>query len=287
MLRFLDRSSRRSSRRWRAAFASNLAVAIVASAVGCSIYSSPDGPEDLETGGSSGSKATAGGTGSEGGDGSGGSDAGGDGGSAGSDVGSGGEAGSGGAGGGASGSGGSDGGSAGSGGSTAGSGGSNAGNGGAGGSAGGFAGTGGSGFAGSGGGITELAHNKPATGSSDQAIHTYVHGNDGDNQTRWCAVVGTFPEHWRTDLGALYELTTFEVRWEKGNSDYTYEVATSPDDINYTPQIARTASGQLQTGSMMPGTVGRFVRVTVTNATGNTWASFYEFKVFGRPASGS
>jgi hypothetical protein len=270
MHRIIDRSVRRSSRRWGHVLLCALAGA--AAALGCSIYSSPDGPESLETGGSSGS---AGSTDTGGSSSSGGSDA--DGGSmssAGQDGGKGGSSGSGsGTGGGDGGSGGSDGGSTGSGGSTGGNGGDV----GAGGSA-------GTGAAGSGGsaGIVELALNKPATGSSDQPIHTYAHGNDGATGTRWCAVVGTFPEHWRTDLGANYELTSFEVRWEKNNRDYTYEVATSLDDINYTPQVTRTASGQVQTGSMMPGTMGRYVRITVTAATGNTWASFFEFKVFGR-----
>ena len=282
MLGIAGKSFRRSSRRCGHALGWVLAAAAAtATPFACSIYAEPDGPGDLESGGSSGS-GNAGGTASSGGSkaaggsvgssGSAGASEGGSGdGSGGSEAG-GSETGSGGSETGAGGSGGSQGGSTSSGGATGGDGGSSAGT----------NGTGGAGGSGGASAVVELALNKPAFGSSDQAIYTFAHGNDGDVATRWSSVERTFPQHWIVDLGESHELSSFEVTWESEFRAITYEVATSEDNAAYVVQITRTQTGRLQTGPMLPGATGRYVRVLVTNAAGSAWPSFFEFKVFGK-----
>lgn len=132
-----------------------------------------------------------------------------------------------------------------------------------------------------------LALNKTATASSSESSYGRgpEKGNDGDTGTRWCAIDGTVPQWWKVDLGASYNLTGTEVMWEFGGRVYKYKVEVSADNTNWTLKVDKTnatSTEQIQTDNFTANSV-RYVRITITGlpATPPTYASFYEFRVFG------
>lgn len=130
---------------------------------------------------------------------------------------------------------------------------------------------------------TNLALNKPATASSEETSkgNTAAKGNDGSTSTRWCAANGNTGQWWKVDLGQNYSLTGAEVMWEFSRV-YKYKIEVSTDNTNWTLVVDRTnntSNAQTQTHSF--SATARYVRITVTGLEANTWASFWEFRVFG------
>ena len=103
-------------------------------------------------------------------------------------------------------------------------------------------------------------------------------GNDGNDNTKWCANSGTYPQWWEVDLGALYNLNTMKLSFETAGSAYHYtiEVSNNPmTDENYSEHIVLDNSkGSTDTDIVFEeGSVqGRYVRVTFTEATNREWA---------------
>lgn len=200
-------------------------------------------------------------------------------GSAGSAAGSGGKAGSSAA----AGSGGT-GGSTGGGGASAGSGGAKAGSGGASAGSGG-ASAGNSGSAGSGTVVdTLLSRGKTASADSNEAGHPAGDGNDLSLTTRWCAANGATGHNWRVDLGELRTLSQLQITWEKA-VNYRFKVEGSEDGSVWKLVLDRTtttSTAAMQTHPLSGAPQARWVRITVTTLPDpNTWASFFDFSVFG------
>jgi hypothetical protein len=170
----------------------------------------------------------------------------------------------------------------------AGNGGGGAGNAGAG-----AGGAGTSGTAGSGGiGPTEVELAGTATADSEEnttsQMHPATHGNDGDVATRWCAANGNANHYWTVDLGAVHQVTRFEVTWEYPPAavglPYRYRIDISSDGTTFTPSIDKTANTAVtstQSVSFPAGTMARHVRIVVTGLPTGGWASFYEASVYG------
>jgi hypothetical protein len=129
--------------------------------------------------------------------------------------------------------------------------------------------------------VSNLALGKPATASSVEAGNPAAAGNDGNAGTRWCAVDGTVPQWWEVDLGASYNLVGSEVMWEFNGRTYQYIVEVSTDNVSWTTVVSNTTTSQTQADSFTA--TAQYVRITVTGvqASPATWASFYEFRVFG------
>jgi len=131
----------------------------------------------------------------------------------------------------------------------------------------------------SGGG--NLVLNKPVFASSQEANNPSQNGNDGDGGTRWCAQNGSPLQWWKVDLGATAVITNTRVQWEQ-NSVYRYKIEVSSDNANWTMAVNQTANVTLaHVSSDICSATGRYVRITVTGLPPNTWASFFEFQVFG------
>ena len=130
-----------------------------------------------------------------------------------------------------------------------------------------------------------LALNKPAFASSQEDQNPPQNGNDGNNTTRWCAVNGSILQWWEVDLGAMTVITNTRVLWEQ-NSVYQYKIEVSPNNTNWTMAVDRTTNFTLaQTNSDNFSATGRYVRIVVTGLQPGSWASFFEFQVFGSVAS--
>jgi len=128
---------------------------------------------------------------------------------------------------------------------------------------------------------TNLALKKPATADSSQWGRSPAYGNDGNTATRWCAANGNLNHWWKVDLGAIYSLTGTEVMWEFARN-YKYKVEVSTDNISWTLAVDKTkntSSAQTQKDNFTA--TARYIRITVTGLPSFTWASFYEFRVFG------
>lgn len=133
---------------------------------------------------------------------------------------------------------------------------------------------------------SNLALNKPATADSEQAKrgNTAGKGNDGKSSTRWCANDGGLNHWWKVDLGASYTLTRTKVRFQFARN-YRYRIEVSTDNINWTivvNQTTTTSTAQTRQDSFS-ATPGRYVRIIYTGLPRYpaTWASHYEFEVYG------
>jgi hypothetical protein len=129
-----------------------------------------------------------------------------------------------------------------------------------------------------------LALNKTASASSSEASNPTARGNDGSTSTRWCANNGNLNHWWKVDLGANYNLTSSQVMWEFNNRVYKYRVEVSTNNSTWTTVVNKTnntSTAQTQTDTF--SATARYVRITVTGLQSGTWASFYEFRVFGSP----
>ena len=124
---------------------------------------------------------------------------------------------------------------------------------------------------------------KKVTASTTQGGNEPAKGNDGDVGSRWCAIDKTFPQWWRVDLGALHELTQVSIQFEHPERTYTYVIETSPNDAVYTQRAMVNGTGAVQSVDIPAGVTARYVRITVTDGVpyGTTWASFFEFALYG------
>jgi hypothetical protein len=128
---------------------------------------------------------------------------------------------------------------------------------------------------------TNLALGKTASADNQQSSNPAVNGNDGNTSTRWCANDGNLNHWWMVDLGQSYTLTGSEVTWEFARN-YKYRVETSSDSSTWTTRVdqtGNTSTAQVQSDSFRSS--ARYVRITVTGLASGSWASFFEFKVFG------
>jgi len=131
-----------------------------------------------------------------------------------------------------------------------------------------------------------LSQAKPASADSEESSHgnTADQGNDGSLSTRWCASDGATGHSWKVDLGAVSTLSKLEVTWEKAVV-YKFKVEGSADGNTWSPLLDQTNSTNAAAAQSYPlsaSPTARWVRLTVTGlANANTWASFFEFSVFG------
>jgi F5/8 type C domain len=118
-------------------------------------------------------------------------------------------------------------------------------------------------------------------------------GNDGnvpqntiDNNlnTRWSNL--GFPSWVQYDLGESQPICNVDIAWYRGNLRVnTFTISVSSDGINFTPIFSGKSSGET-TGLEpynIPDTMGRYMRITVTGNTENSWSSISEAKINGEP----
>ncbi|NOU69814.1 DUF4982 domain-containing protein [Paenibacillus sp. LMG 31461] len=124
-----------------------------------------------------------------------------------------------------------------------------------------------------------IALNKPATADSSQSNNPAQAGNDGNESSRWTANDGNVGHWWKVDLGADYNLSGTRVKWEIKNKSYEYQIEVSNDNQNWTLISQKTSTQQAQFDYFNAS--ARYVRIKVTNLSSGTWASFWEFDVYG------
>lgn len=126
-----------------------------------------------------------------------------------------------------------------------------------------------------------IALGKPAFASSQESGNPVQNGNDGNSQTRWCASSGSVPQWWEVDLGGIATITNTQIKWEH-NAPYQYVIEVSLDRTNWPVVVDKTANAtSIQASSDDFSAKGRYVRIVITGLQEGSWASFYEFQVFG------
>lgn len=138
------------------------------------------------------------------------------------------------------------------------------------------------------GGATQqlLSQSKPATADSEETSkgNLAALGNDGSATTRWCAADGAGGHYWQVDLGQKYTLSKLQINWEKA-AVYQFKVEGSLDGSTWSlvlDQTASTNSTANQSYSLPAAPSARWVRITTTTLPNTTtWASFFEFQVYG------
>jgi hypothetical protein len=132
--------------------------------------------------------------------------------------------------------------------------------------------------------VSNIARNKSASADSEESSkgNTANKGNDGSNSTRWCANNGNNNHWWKVDLGALYDIVGTEVMWEFDGQRYGYIISVSSDNVSWKTVVNKSNNNnfnQVQQDLFTASSV-RYVRITITQLSPGSWASFWEFKVF-------
>jgi DNA-directed RNA polymerase subunit RPC12/RpoP len=126
-----------------------------------------------------------------------------------------------------------------------------------------------------------IASGRASFASSQQDQNPAQNGNDGNIETRWCAANGSAQQWWEVDLGGATAITNTQVLWEFG-SVYQYAIEVSSNHTNWTTVVDKTANfTPAKESSDNFSASGRYVRIVVTGLQPHSWASFYEFRVFG------
>ena len=139
-----------------------------------------------------------------------------------------------------------------------------------------------------------LALNKPTeTSGYDQNPGSW--GNDGDEGTMWIHAGEDLNEYWIVDLGKDYDLSDFELVFEQDEAEgaWGYQIdgknsAREDFDKTLLCDAADNSDGsRVQSGTVEPGSLYRYLRVTLTKFPGyDYWPGFSEFRVFERDYSG-
>ena len=130
-----------------------------------------------------------------------------------------------------------------------------------------------------------IALSKQASAGSQQAENPASGGNDGNASTRWCADSGEFPQTWVVDLGKPYDLTGIKILWEQSQA-YGYKIDGSLDNQSWEQLVdQRNNTAVAQCSKEAISGKARYLKITVTNVSGNKWASLREFEAYGAEAS--
>ncbi len=102
---------------------------------------------------------------------------------------------------------------------------------------------------------------------------------DGDSNTRWCAADGSMNQWLAVDFGKITPLGSVEIEWEFELA-YQYKVEVSDDGQSWKTVVDRTQNQDVaRLDKAALGSMGRFVRVTVTGVPEEKWASICELRV--------
>lgn len=116
---------------------------------------------------------------------------------------------------------------------------------------------------------------------SGSTVEQKENANDGDENTKWCASSGSYPQWWEADLGDEHTLESMSLSFETPGANYYYTVAVSDEpmtDANYTEHIVADRSmGSADTDLFFDEPVkGRYVRISFTQASNGEWAVLRE-----------
>ncbi len=131
---------------------------------------------------------------------------------------------------------------------------------------------------------SNLCLNKKVTVSSFQEGNIAENAVDGNTETKWTAVNGTYPQAITIDLGKAYNLDKLMLDWDKknGNRQYQYAISISEDGTTYIDVVdARNNTRVGRTTDSLYLTKARYIRITAVGCNEAGWATLFEVKADG------
>ncbi|HZG75988.1 MAG TPA: discoidin domain-containing protein, partial [Paenibacillus sp.] len=122
--------------------------------------------------------------------------------------------------------------------------------------------------------------------SSNDPWNSAASALDGNAATRWTNGTAPTPGQWfQVDLKKVYAITGIRLDAGSSTGDYPrgYEVTLSMDGTNWTT-VAKGAIPAQDNTIGFPVDHARFIKVTHTGSSNNSWWSIHEFDAFGAPA---
>lgn len=130
-----------------------------------------------------------------------------------------------------------------------------------------------------------IASVRPTSASSEEEKNPAHGANDGNFETRWCAVDARTPAFWQVDLENFYLIESVLIHFEK-KADIAYRIEVSEDETNwstiYRHSEGRPAAAQRQ-HNIKGSIIARFLRIVFTRVTDDAWPSLREVIVAGKP----
>ncbi|MFA6308563.1 MAG: discoidin domain-containing protein [Clostridia bacterium] len=130
-----------------------------------------------------------------------------------------------------------------------------------------------------------LAFGKTVTASSEISASNALKANDRDPAASWTASTTEYPQWWKVDLGAKYNLRSVVSKWNSADNrvyKYKIEVSDYGNDDSYTTIVDKTGNTINGKTTDEFSASGRYVRITVTGCSDITKpADSFEFEVYG------
>ncbi|OUP49009.1 discoidin domain-containing protein [Lachnoclostridium sp. An181] len=103
---------------------------------------------------------------------------------------------------------------------------------------------------------------------------------DGDDNKKWCASSGSYPQWWMVDLGSSTKINTLNLSLETAGIAYYYTIAVAEEPItdeNVDQYIVvDNSQGSTDTAFTFENVKGRYVRIDFTKQANNEWAVLRE-----------
>ena len=127
---------------------------------------------------------------------------------------------------------------------------------------------------------TNVSTGKTATVSSYATNCDGSKAVDGNTSTYWCSNGYLLPSWLTVDLGALYQITNINQIFVN-TSGWNFRIDVSSDNINWQTIVDNTVTAVNGNDfSYNVNSLGRYVRLYVTNSNNGAWATSEEFNVY-------
>lgn len=116
---------------------------------------------------------------------------------------------------------------------------------------------------------------------SDDSKSEYArYAVDGNNNTKWCASSGSYPQWWMADLGAPTRIETLLLSLETSGAEYYYTIAVSDEEITDENVkdciVVDNSAGSTETAFEFENVSGRYMRIDFTKSSNKEWAVLRE-----------
>ena len=131
--------------------------------------------------------------------------------------------------------------------------------------------------------LQTLGQDSPTQASSEAPDHPARLANDGNDTTCWSAANAATNAWWEVDLERLSDIKRVQLTFPTADN-YRYKIETSDDRRQWRPaadETHTTATTRTRPSECVPGSGGRFVRITFTGLPPGALAQISEVKIIG------